>query len=307
MTKTISKIALLLGGVSALAIAHSASALEMYSPYQPGVSTGVPAGALPPPGVYLDIDTFLNAGPIVDGSGNKTGAKLQMANVTPLVLWVPGWKVLGANYAANIIQPFSQTTIITPGPRTSDNGFFNTIITPEILSWNLGGGAFASEGLGIYLPDGDYRGNSAGEALTSYANNFVTFEPNVAFSYLGGGWNLTLNNVFDFNTENTQDHYQSGAVYYLDYTIAHDVGPFTLGLIGNYSQQFTNDTRNGVVIPAAAGNNGTGNKWAHASVGPLVAWHLGKATVTARLLYGFWGENGGNPTFFHLGVSFPVI
>ena len=180
-----------------------------------------------------------------------------------------------------------------------------------MLSWNLGGGHFVGEGFSVYLPDGDFRHttNAQGQQVKSedsIANHFWTFEPNIAYSYLANGWNITLNNTFDFNTKNTITNYQSGDIYYLDYTMAHRFGPVTFGLIGNYVQQFTADTVNGVKVPDTGGTSGRSNEYMHASIGPIFSYGLGKATITFRYLYGFAGENGGNPSFFHCGVSFPI-
>lgn len=301
-------------GTSALYTAHAA---EYYTPMQPGVSTGAPAGALPPPGLYGDVDTYFLTGRVKDGKGNDVpNVKLNGADITGQLLYVPGWHFLGASYAMRFTQPFNLNTIKTSGGPGANSitgyGMFNTVLTPEMLSWNLGGGNFVGEGFSVYLPNGDFRHttNAQGqqvESQDSIANNFWTFEPNVAYSYLGGGWNITLNNTFDFNTKDTTTNYQSGDIYYLDYTVAHSFGPVTFGLIGNYVQQFTADTQNGSKVPDTGGTGGYGNEYMHASIGPILAYNIGKATVTFRYLYGLAGENGGNPSFFHFGVSFPIM
>jgi hypothetical protein len=308
MTKTISKIALLLGGVSVLALAHGAKASEFYTPMQPGVTTGTPMAALPPPGVYGNVDTYLLTGPVKDGKGNNLPVKLNGANVTGQLLYSTGMQFLGANYGVALTQPINFNTVkVDGGPTFTGYGLFNTIVTPEILSWNLGGGNFVGEGLSIYIPDGDFRHTGTTETDDSISNNFWTFEPNVAYSYLGNGWNVTLNNTFDFNTKDKTTDYQTGDIYYLDYTIAHDFGPVTVGLIGNVVQQFTPDYQFGQKVANTGGSGGFGNEYAHESVGPLFAYHIGHATVTFRYLYGFAGKNGGNPSFFHFGVAFPIL
>jgi len=286
-------------------------AAEFYTPMQPGVSTGVPAGALPPPGLYGDIDTYVLSGTVKNGDGKDFGPKISGYDVTPQLLYVPGWTFLGANYGAMLTQPFNFNTIKVAGgaegPTSfTGGGMFNTILTPEILSWNLGSGHFVSEGLSLYLPDGDFRHIGTTESTDSTANNYFTFEPNFAYSYLGGGWNITLNNTLDFNTTDNTTHYHSGDTYYLDWTVAHAFAPFTVGLIGNYIQQFTGDTQFGAPVPNTA-SAGTGNEYMHASIGPILAYNLGKATITLRYLNGFAGKNGGNPSFFHVGVSFPIF
>ncbi|WP_298284501.1 transporter [Acidocella sp.] len=300
----------ILAGVSSLALCHRAMALEFYSPMQPGVSTGVPAGALPPPGLYGGADTFLETGPVENGKGHQV-AKTSGANITPQLLYVPGWQVLGANYGMMINQPFNFNSIkvgagATPSAFTG-YGMFNTILTPEILSWALGHGNFIAEGMTFYIPDGDFRHTGTSETLDSVSNNYWTFEPNIAYSYLGNGWNFTLNNTFDFNTKDNTTDYQSGDVYYLDYTIAHAFGPITAGLIGTYDVQFTNDTQFGAPVANTGGSGGYGNKWMHAAIGPILEYNIGHATIELRYLDGFAGRNGGNPSFFHFGINFPIM
>lgn len=309
------KIGIASACVFSLCAVPFAHATEYYSPMQPGVSTGVPAGALPPPGLYGDVDTYFLSGRVKNGEGKDIpGVKLNGANITGQLLYVPGWKFLGANYAMRLTQPFNLNTIKTSGGDSPNSitgyGMFNTILTPEMLSWNIGGANFIGQGFSFYVPDGDFRHalNGQGqqvETQDSIANNYWTFEPNVAYSYLGGGWDFTLNNTFDFNTKNNTTKYQTGDIYYLDYTIAHSFGPVTFGLIGNYVQQFTADTKDGMKVPNTA-SSGYGNEYMHASIGPIFSYAIGKATVTFRYLYGFAGKNGGDPSFFHFGVSFPI-
>lgn len=298
--------------VSVVSFAHAA---EYYSPMQPGISTGVAAGALPPQGLYGLIDSYLQSGTVKNGNGDNTGIKINGANILGQLLYVPGWRFLGANYAMRITQPFNLNTIKASsslGGTTTGFGMFNTILTPEMLSWNIGGANFIGEGFSVYLPDGDFRHvndlNGDGgqqESSDSIANHFWTFEPNIAYSYLGGGWNFTLNNTFDFNTKNTITDYQTGDIYYLDYTIAHSFGKLTVGVIGNYIQQFTADTKNGLKVKNTL-SSGYGNEYMHASIGPILSYQVGASTLTLRYLYGFAGKNGGNPSFLHFGVDFPI-
>ena len=315
MSKTF-KFCLASACVLSLSLMPYAKAAEYYSPMQPGASTGVPAGALPPPGLYAHFDTYFQTGQLKNGNGkNVAGVKLNGANITSQLLYVPGWRFLGANYAMRLTIPFNLNTIKTSGGSGPNSitgyGMFNPIITPEMLSWNLGGGNFLGEGFSVYLPIGDFRheANSAGEQVEtqdSIANHYWTFEPNIAYSYLGGGWDFTVNNTFDFNTKNTITNYQTGDIYYLDYTITRSLGPVGFGVVGNYIQQFTPDKQNGIKVADVGGTGGYGHEYMHASVGPLFSYNIGKSTITLRYLYGFAGKNGGNPSFLHLGINFPI-
>lgn len=310
MKKNILIFALLLSeGITLLALPRLAFAEEQRTPFQPGATTGTPVGALPPPGIYLNTDVYINSGDVVNGNGSSIGVKIQTTQIAPMILWVPNIKIFGAQYAASIIQPYAyvNTDGADAGGATEiSSGLFNTIISPEQLSWKLGDGLFFSQGLTVYLKDGDYRHTGTRTDATAFANNFWTFEPNVAISYLKNGWDLTGNTVFDFSTKNNTTDYQSGDVFYLDWTVAHQFDQWTIGAIGNYTQQFSDDTQFGKVVQNTGGD-GFGNRYMLVSAGPMVAYNFGKVTLSLRYLKAIKAANGGKPSFLHIGISFSFI
>ncbi|WP_243042945.1 SphA family protein [Dyella sedimenti] len=278
-------------------------AAENLSPYLPGVSTGVPVGAAPPPGFYL-VDTMYTArgNELKDGKGNGTPLKLRNYVNTTMFLWVPDWHVLGAQFSANTIVLYARHDVDSTaigGYRSRSSGFFNLIVTPASLSWNLGNGLFTSASLAFYVPGGNY-GYAGGKTLqTSYANDFWTVEPSWAISYLHDGWNFTLNNVFDINKRNSKTDYLSGNAYYLDATATKEIGRWTIGAVGNYSRQFSDDRQYGRVV-------GDGNRFEHVLVGPLVGYELGKAHLTLRYLQDVRTRNDVNISFAFVSLSFKI-
>lgn len=301
----------------ALATASASMALaeELRSPMQPGASTGVPAGALPPgEGVYLTFDQSHSWGKVVNGNGKQFGGGIKITedNPTLVLLWEPGIKVLGANYGVKIVQPYQWTSVDAGVPQgmASSHGFMNTWLTPGILSWPLGGGLFVSADLSFSLVDGYYASSGSGAnksvAPASYANNYSTIEPSFAVSYLANGWNLTLHEIIDvYNTKNDDTNYQSGRVNYVDLTAAKTFGKWTAGLIGNYTQQLENDKKNGVVVPASPANS-YGSQIQHISAGPMVGYNLGSAELQLRWLQAVQSKNMNNVSFLHFGISLPI-
>ncbi len=217
----------------------------------------------------------------------------------PSVLWVPGWNILGATYAAAIVEPYAMQNV-NVGPNSgstnsTSSGMFNTIISPINLGWNFHP-FFFKVGFSVYLNDGDTNhGTSSG--ASAIANNFYTFEPDIALSWLQGGWNLTGHAVFDFNTNDDHTNIQSGNVFYLDYTVSKSFGKWTFGAGGNYTKQFTCDT--------GSGNTSGCNEAQHVLAGPLMGYNFGPAEINAKALFGVSAENAANASFYHLGVSFP--
>jgi hypothetical protein len=281
---------------------------------QPGVTTGNAAGALPPPGRYYNTDADWETGTVVNGSGHKitvAGQHLHASNVAWVnsLLWVPGWRILGADYGAMIAQPIKWASTHWSGGSTyKSGGLMGTVVSPEMLSWNLGSGFHVSEGMAFVINDGyttsAYSAAAGRNTTTNYnlANAFYTFEPSFAISYLNNGWNLTANNVVDINTKNQTTDYQSGHIYYLDLTASKRIGNWTFGLLGNYTQQFTDDEIGGVVVPASD-NNSRGNRVMHIKAGPLVAYDFGRFQVTARYLQALKTRNDCDVSFFHVGLS----
>jgi hypothetical protein len=291
-----------------------ASAMEGLTPYLPGVSVGAAAGALPPPGTYFANDNVFVDGGVKNNSGNNVGANVWLDVEIPSVLYVPNFQVLGASYAAALVVPYvfkgvDATGTGAPGARaTISNGLFNTIIQPIGLSWNLHNGFFVSTGLSIYLPDGYYSHASGTNAIgqagaqvtsqASIANNFWTFEPSAAISYLQNDWNLTLHAVVDVNSENNTTNYQSGDIFYLDYTATKTFGKWTVGGGGNWTQQFTDDTISGTKF-------NDGNREENLLLGPYVGYDFGPVNIAAKAMFGVMAENAANVSFYHLSFAFP--
>jgi hypothetical protein len=318
MSTKLTKVLAAAGALAFTAFAGGAWAEQGNTPYLPGVSVGIPIGALPPPGFYASDDNVIISGGLKDGNGNDT--KLITANVNaylniPSVLWVPTWQPLGfmnATVAFDAVEPFVQQSfqtnpagVITP----TAAGFFNTIVGANV-SWNYHP-FFFKVGLGVYLPDGDWQGG--------IANNYATFEPDVAVTWLNDGWNLTAHAVFDLQLEDTHAHYQSGDLFFLDLTVGKSIGKWSFGVGGNYTQQLNNDRltstgaclAHGVVgasscdFPAIPGLNSAGNKINHVLVGPYLGYNFGPAEINFKALLGVHAENTFNASFYHVGFSFP--
>src|SRR5579864_3778404 len=149
-----------LGTLASVAWAGQAYALEpgTADPQEPGVTIGLPLGALPPPGFYFSNNVNYVDGSLRDGNGNvTTGVHV---NITawvdiPALLWSSPFHILGAQWGVAVVQPVVTTAATTNGFTTNKTGLDNTLINPAVLSWHLPGGFFVSTGIPIGLPDGD--------------------------------------------------------------------------------------------------------------------------------------------------------
>ncbi len=303
-------------------LAPQVYAAEGISPLQPGATTGAPAGALPPPGFYLMMDADYEGGKLKNNEGDTAttpdGKQIEASNVSSVIAltWVTDKELFGARYAAAIAQPYkwASTEFTTAeGSTTVDSqGIVNTAITPVILSWDLKNGYFISTGLTIYADNGDfsYDYNAAASRNVKNAkaigNDYWTFEPAFAVTRMGEQWTLTLNNMLDYNTTNHTTDYQSGMTYYHEARATRRIDHFTVGLIGNYTKQITDDEVNGVSVAAVDGLSGRGNRSEHILAGPLLGYDFGSFSLTSRLLVSLRARNDADVSFIHLGISMPL-
>lgn len=294
---------------------------EGVSPLQPGATTGNHVGALPPAGFYMAVDTAYENGKIQNGKGDTAvtpaGQTIEATNISSVIAltWVTDYEIAGARYAAAIAQPYKWSSVDFSSSSSSNevntDGLINTAITPAILSWDLGEGYFVSTAFTVYLDNGDFSSTYDSDAgrnvknTKAVGNHYWTFEPSVAFTRFGQDWNITLNNILDFNTENNETHYQSGMTYYLDATATRRADKWTYGLIGNLTKQITDDEVNGESV-AASVMNSEGNRAEHILAGAVLGYDFGSFSLNSRFLYSVRAKNDADVSFFHIGLSFPI-
>ncbi len=316
MKSKVSKILAGLGAAALMSWAGQASATEAFTPFQPGISTGVPSGALPPPGFYAGLDNAFLWGPVTNNNGDNVPVNVWVDTFVPSIVYVPNFQLFGATLAAAFVQPYilkgvsfaalgpSGAPGILPNSASLSQGLFNTIISPINAAWNFQNGFFAKAGLAIYLPDGYYVSQTTGGVKhvgsATIATNYWTFEPDFAVSYLANGLNLTAHAVFDLNLENNDTHYQSGHMFYIDLTATQQFGKWAFGAGFNFTQQLTDDTINGVTVGA------NGNKEQHILLGPIVEYNFGPIAAKVSYLAGLRAENAANFSAFHLGFALPL-
>jgi hypothetical protein len=225
------------------AIATTAHAYEFGSPgfvQKPGIVLGA-AAATPPPGLYSFEQLFtyqsklVGPGAPMSASGAATGVKASV--VAQGFLYVPGWTFLGGTYDFAAAVPFVSASAGSPIDN-NPSGLHNAFFANE-LSWRFGeSGFFLKAGLGVYAPTGTLQGPSG---LASIGNPWWTIQPNLVFSYLKDGWNLTINVFDEINTANTRTDYRTGDIFHAEFTATKTIGKWTFGPVAYYVGQITND------------------------------------------------------------------
>jgi len=265
-----------IGPLWSLLVATAANAYEFGSSgwlQQPGLVLGA-AAAAPPPGLYgFDQISTYQSKLVGPGAPTVAGAPVSVKTYAAAqgIVWVPGWTFLGASYNTVVVVPFTSTAI---GPPINFNatGMSNTFFANE-LSWKLGdSGFFVKAGLGMYAPTGTQQGPNG---LGSVGNPWWTFQPNLVFSYLKNGWNLTANFFDEINTANTLTGYKSGDVLHAEFTATKTTGKWTVGPVAYYVGQITSDRSS--AFYGGAINVNRYNIWA---AGGMIGYNFGPASIS---------------------------
>jgi hypothetical protein len=220
-----------------------------------------------------------------------------IAQAVPL-LWVPGWNFLGASYSASVVQAFYVFVACggATGTTTNANGacggaapiaaggfvYTNTFFQPIALSWNVGGGWFISAAFSFTAPDG-----------TTPNPDYWTFEPAVAFSYLGNNWVASANFFYDINTKSqgvccvANSSITSGNALYGDFTAVYKIGKWSIGPVGYFEAQTTADT--GGCNPAPGVN--LCGRYQTAAAGGLIGYDFGPVDLQIWVSDQFVGQD----------------
>lgn len=292
--------------------------------YLAGASIGVPAGAAAPPGLYTGFESAegIYGGMTGNQGGTNTATNTNGGRGTGLgsfigivpVVWSTGWNFLGASYSAAVIQPFVTAYVGNTGAGTTtcvdaafggtqgcvwQQMFINTVWQPLNLSWNLGGGWFASVAFSFQAPEGT--------RVPGIANpDFWTLQPGFAISYLAANWNVTLNTSYNIygpsqgvamNLGGTPfgNGYTSGNQFVGDFHALYKLGKWSFGPVGYFVWQTTADVAGGGgcgALAAAAPAIGCANQNEFA-LGGLIGYDFGPVDVQAWVTDSIVQQNAG--------------
>ncbi len=122
-------------------------------------------------------------------------------------------------------------------------------------------------------------------------------QPDLAFSRLHDGWNLTadLHVAFPITSGNTvigtePDSYRSGNEFAADYTVAKTIEKWTFGVDAHQEDQSDADTFNGSSVPNSIATN--------FGIGPLAGYQFGGMGVIAGWNHNIYTRNDMAGNFF---------
>jgi hypothetical protein len=231
------KALLAAAGVAAFAFSPAEAFEAGPAMTKPGSFIGSSSG-VPPPGIYMFNQIFTYQGNFVGPNAPASFGRNVYVDAQGFV-FVPGWTFLGATYDAVIVQPFVAVAISDPTP-LNISGIFNTYIVPFELAWNkIGGTGFGIKvGLPMYVPTGTI-GGAAG--LNNVGSPWLTLQPELILSYLGGGWNLSAFIYDEIYGANSRTNYTTGNIFHVDFNALYTMGKWTFGPVGYFAAQVTDD------------------------------------------------------------------
>lgn len=278
----------------------AAMATELWDPHLRGVNEGLAAGALPPQGVYFINDSYFLSFEGKNDKGKSTGLKVDAYVDVPILLWNPGVKVLGADYALGIAQPFDNVSASGSGISQGNAhwGTFNTVLIPGALSWSLPNDFHLATSLAVYLDDASSSpAHPPSNGGLGSGNGYWTIEPTVGLSWLHDGWNLSADVHFDYNGKDDTTHYQSGNQIAVDYTATKTIGKWTLGLGAASENQLEKDEKNGAKVSGSMTQNLT--------AGPIVGYAFDGISLTATYNHEILTHNDVGGDFFNIRAVVP--
>ncbi len=279
----------------------TARAEELWNPHLRGVNEGLAAAALPPQGVYFVDNAYFLSFKSYNGSGQSTGARLDGFVDVPILLWNPGIKVLGADFAAAIAQPFDYTNVTTPGGGGGNGhwGSFNTILVPGELSWALPHDVHVKADLAVYLNDASSSpAHPPVNGGAGAGNSQTTLEPGFALSWLNDGWNLSADLHYDYSFKDSNTGIRSGDQIAVDYTATKTFDKWTAGVGAYQENQIERDTTNGAST--------AGTTRLTYGIGPIAGYNFGPLNVSATYNHAITTHNdfGGDIYNFRAVVPF---
>jgi len=299
--------AMAIGG--AVALAGGASATELWDVQLPGVTEGLANGVIPPPGVYGVWNSYWASYHVYNSSANQIhGTNLSALVQVPIVLWSTGYKILGADYAVAIAQPFDYTSYAPQqnnghGGGGGNWGLYNTAVIPGQLSWTLGD-FHVLTGLTVWVGDATsspavLAGGGWLKGGLPSGNGYWSIQPDLGLSWLHDGWNISAGMhiaVPVSSTTSTNYNYRSGTEYLADYTVTKTIGKWTVGVGAYQVNQFNSDTNNGHDVHNIAARFG---------LGPIVGYQFGGINIQATVNQSVYTRNDVGGTFANVRFIVP--
>jgi hypothetical protein len=301
-----------------------AETIQLHAQHYPAGSEGIKGASLPPPGFYFeDYNSFYFSDRtpgyqgVLEHEFGPQGQIIPGFNYfsyvqAPRLLWMTGWKFLGADYGVAVKVPFAykehlQNYVnqleslggVPIGPTISSTRVFGLAdieVEPLILSWHLKQFDIVS-GYAFWAPTGEYDHHKL--FLLNLGNGYWTHMFTLGATWYPDKektWAISLLNRYEINTAQYSDLYVApypqnvaslsttlGNIYTLEWAVSKTVVKgMDVGLTGYYQQQVT-----ATEGPTVYGPTFLSERVHVAGIGPEVKVDFPKWGLAASLRYDY--------------------
>lgn len=267
-TTTAAAVLALLGGLAPLAA-------QAEGHYVPGVE-GIQGSSVPPPGFYYlgylvhyDINSFRAPGTSSNLPGSNKGNVTALAN---RFVWMPGQKLLGADYGVEAIVPVLRTSLDIGAAGISDRhtGVGDIYLGPLVLGWH-GAQWDAVAAAGVWLD------NASTSSPASPGKGFKsTMLTGGMTYYFDSAKSISGSALMRFERNGKMDGgFRPGNQVTLEWGLAKAFGTVQAGIVGYSQWQTSNDSGPGASF----------DKSSRHALGAEVAYPLAPGLVVKGALY----------------------
>lgn len=263
----------------------------------PSGSTGEFIAALPTiPGLFaIEQFNYNSSDGLYDNNGNKRAIPFTSSVYSATTRLLAAWPVefMGAKVYSQLVLPLVSLHTNVYNTAETHNGLSNVTVGP-MLRWDLENHTNVVFGLDIALKSGSYS-----PTQTSVAVGYTSWQPVVAIRHNNpDGLDLGISNRFLINQKNSDTGYRSGSGYVGDFIGAWNFGQWKVGAVGSYTNQFTDDSQNGVTI--------TGNRTRSFSIGPTIAYNGGWFNINMNYQRGLYAANTSKSNAIWINFAAPL-
>lgn len=277
---------------------HGAQAFEGgTSPFPVGTTGEYVAGMPPIPGLFvLEQFHYTSSSGLYDNQGNKRPIPFKLAaySATTRILAAYPTMVLGASLYSQLVIPAVSLHTDIAGHSERHGGVGNITVSPAVLRWNLTPYAHLVAGLDVALSNGSYN-----PRRPSVSTGYTSFQPVFGFRHNDpGGLDVGLINRLLINSENDSTGYRSGRGYVAEFTAGWNTGPWKLGVVGSYLNQFSDDRQHGAAID--------GNRARSFALGPSLNYNAGAFSISLNYQRGIYAANMSRNNILGIGLTIPL-
>jgi len=266
------------------------------SPYPAG-AVGTNIADLPPiPGLFaLEQFNYSFANGLYGNDGKKLPIPFSTSvySATTRLLVSYPFQLLGANVYTQLVIPVVSLHTSVEGQSSTQNGLSNITLTPVLLQWHLTQNLAIASGIDVAFETGSYS-----PAKSSVAVGYTSVQPVISVRYnVPNGIDVGVANRFLLNEKNGATNYTSGDGYISEFAAGWNFGPWKLGVVGAYLNQFSDDKSDGVNV---------GNRMRTFGIGPSLVYSARTWNINLNYQQGVYAANTAKSNNVWLNIAIPL-